>query len=482
MTTAKSFASPSATSPSRPSDCDGDHSELKSFARSATCTASLRRPDDDAAWERLFARSGPRGVTVRGCGASYSDAALNEGGTVALSTAAPQILAWDTERGVVDVDAGLTLGQLLTFCVPLGWTLPVLPGTARVTVGGAVAADVHGKNHPRAGSFSSCVTQLALITPGQGTMTVSPAERPEVFWATVGGVGLTGVVRRVRLQLQRISSSWLSTTDTVCADVDEVLSVMTEQGTKHEHVVGWIDGYAPVGSLGRGIVSTGDHCTVDHLPARLRRRAHRYEPHHLTLGISARANLVRPATIRAANTARYYRARGRTGRSIRDFTHAFHPLDAVTDWPVVYGREGLVQYQFCVPDGHENLLQRALEYLPAAGCPPALVTLKRLGAASPAPLSFPSPGWTMALDVATRPARGASSTFDHLDESVTRAGGRIYLVKNSRTRPELIARMYPNLQHWQSVREALDPQGVMTSDLDRRLNLTGWCRSGGRSW
>ena len=481
MTTFKNHASPSAVLPSRASASNAGHSEFKNFARSATCTASLRRPDDDAAWERLFARSGPRGVTVRGCGSSYSDAALNEGGTVALSTAAPRILAWDTERGLIDVDAGLTLGQLLTFCVPSGWTLPVLPGTAQVTVGGAVAADVHGKNHPRAGSFSACVTELVLITPGQGTMTVSPSERPEVFWATVGGVGLTGVVRRVRLQLAPIRSSWLSTRDSSCADLDGMLSVMTDRGTQHEHVVGWIDGQAPMRSLGRGIVSTADHCEVHDLPARLRQRAHRYAPNQLTVGFSPAANLVRPAVVRAANTVRFRRTRGRSGTRIRDFSHVFHPLDAVVDWPVLYGRQGLVQYQFCVPHGQEDLLHRALRGLPAAGCPPALVTLKRLGTASPAPLSFPSSGWTIALDLPAGPARVARRTLERLDEDVANAGGRIYLVKNSATRPDVIARMYPQLRQWQAVREDLDPRGVMTSDLDRRLDLTGWRQGGGKA-
>lgn len=215
---------------------------LTNFSRSATAQVNLRHPGDDAGWQRLFAHPGPGGITVRGAGASYSDAALNDGGTVALTTDQPKLLTWDKDRGRLDVDAGVTLGQVLAFCLPQGWSLPVLPGTANATVAGALAADVHGKNHVVSGSFSHCVQHIDLFCPGQGLLRVGPEQQPDVFWATVGGMGLTGVILRLRLQLRRVGSSWLRTTDTACKDLDELLDTMTLRGRDHEYVVAWVDG------------------------------------------------------------------------------------------------------------------------------------------------------------------------------------------------------------------------------------------------
>lgn len=450
---------------------------LTNFGGSATCLATLRHPQDDLAWQRLFADPGPHGVTVRGSGASYSDAALNEGGTIAETTGPSRIMAWDRSTGLLDIDAGASLGKVLAFAVPQGWTLPVLPGTARATVGGALAADVHGKNHRRSGSFSACVEQVVLMTPGQGVLSVGPGDQPEVFWATAGGLGLTGVIRRLRLRLVPIETSWVVTTDTACADLEQLLAVMVAQEARHEHVVGWIDGHAPAVSTGRGVVSATDHVSLADLPTRHRDPALAYHPRPWHLGAPATMNLVRPTAVRTANALRLARATRRHGPRVTDFSDAFHPLDSVVDWPVLYGRRGLVQYQFSVPTGQEHVLRTALRVLPAAACPPALVVLKRLGQGSPGHLSFPSPGWTLALDLPAGAAFETAWLLERLDHVVCAAGGRVYLVKDSRMHSGLVPQMYPRLQKWRTVRDRLDPSGTLTSDLDRRLDLTG--RHGG---
>jgi len=439
-----------------------------------TARATVVHPDDDADWSHLFDRPGPRGVTVRGLGASYSDASLNTGGTVAATTAQRGVGPIHPQRGVVDVDAGTPMQELLAACIPKGWLPPVLPGTANLTVGGAFAADVHGKNHTSRSSFSQHVRSAVVLTPGDGVVTVGPAQDPDAFWATAGGLGLTGVVRRVQLQLTRISSSWLLTRDLAAANLDDVVTLMLAASHAHEHVVAWIDGHTTGAATGRGVLTTADHLSAAALASGRARQLLTYQPARRRALASARINLVRPTIVRSANAARFARARRADGiERISDLSQTFHPLDAVADWPSLYGRNGLVQYQFSVPDGAEHVLDSVLRALPAVGAPPSLVVLKRFGHASPGHLSFPSPGWTMALDLPAPPDPSDLQVLDRLDEQVVDSGGRVYLVKDCRMRADLVPQMYPELDRWRSIRDRLDPEGLLTSDLDRRLHLTG---------
>jgi decaprenylphospho-beta-D-ribofuranose 2-oxidase len=447
---------------------------VTSFALSAVSLSALTSPRDDAEWAALFERPGLRGVTVRGAGASYSDAALNSGGVVALTDAGRRVGPLDERTGIVEVDAGAGMADLLTVSVPRGWTAPVLPGTARLTLGGALAADVHGKNHPAASSLSAHVLDVVLLSPAGGVHTVGPSQDPDAFWATVGGLGLTGVIRRLRLQLAPVTSSWLITRDTAAPDLDTVLQLMEEAGPRNDVTVAWLDGHATGAATGRGVVTTADHLDVAELPARVAERPLLYRPGtHPHLPAAGGADLVRPALIRAANAVRHGRARRSAGARILSMAQVFHQLDSVHGWPQLYGRRGFVQYQFVVPDTHTHLLATALRALRTAGSPPALVVLKRLGAGTPGHLSFPVSGWTLALDLPTGAAVAARDALDRLDEQVAAAGGRVYLVKDSRMHHDLVEQMYPRLSEWRKVRDRLDPDGLMTSDLDRRLRLSG---------
>lgn len=443
---------------------------LRNFGGSSASSSTLHLPEDDQEWHRLFTQPGPGGVTVRGAGASYSDAALNEGGTVAATTGHPRILGWDRERGVLDADAGVTLQEAISFCTPRGWSFPVIPGTARVTLGGAFAADVHGMNHPVEGTFSGCVRQIDLATPAQSVVRVSPVEQPEVFWATAGGLGLTGAIIRLRLQLTRTNSNWMITSDTACTGVDDVLETMEERAEQYEHVEGWIDGYAPAKEFGRGVVSAADRMEAADLPASVRGTPLMYAPPMRSPGAP---KMVRPALVRAANALHYSRAKRHTGGQISDYAHTFHRQDAVAGSPILYGHHGMLQYQFAIRTGGEQMLHTALQQLTITDFRPSLITLKRLGQQSYGHLSFPFPGWAMTLNFPTAMARDASALLHRLDLAVCGTGGRINLVTNHRTRPALIPHMYPRLQQWRSVRDRLDPDGILTSDLNRRLNLTG---------
>ncbi|TRW46729.1 FAD-binding oxidoreductase [Georgenia yuyongxinii] len=455
--------------------------ELRSFSRSVTARSELARPAGDREWEAILAAAGARGVTVRGAGASYGDAALNSGGLVALTSADREIGPIDTERRIVDVDAGATLGHVLARVLAEGWTLPVVPGTATVTVGGAVAADVHGKNHPTRSSIGAHIESLDLVTPADGLLTVSPSIRPETFWATVGGLGLTGIVRRVRLRVEP-TSGWCWSVDRAAGDLAAVLERLATSADSH--AVAWLDGHATGTALGRGVITTtraaAPHDLPSHPPAAVRPRTGAGRGAVARNRAPRLPGLLTPGVVRAANTARFALARARGERpSLTAVARSLFPLDALPGWPALYGGRGFLQHQTAVPYGEEEVLAVALRALQGAGHPPVLAVLKRLGAPppgqAPGSLSFPLPGWTLALDLPV-PRAGADAawlgrTLDDLDELVADAGGRVNLVKDARLRPELVRHMYQGLDCWREERGRLDPDGVMTSDLARRLGL-----------
>jgi decaprenylphospho-beta-D-ribofuranose 2-oxidase len=441
---------------------------VSSWSGSAHSRSDLLSPADDRDWERLFADPPQRGVTVRGLGRSYGDAALNSGGTVAWAAARGGARLLD---GVLEADAGTSIQDALRVCLPAGWMLPVVPGTGHVSLGGALAADVHGKNHRRRGSLSAHVLDAVLLTPALGPLLVGPEREPEAFWATAGGLGLTGVLRRLRIRLVPVATAWLATTDQAASGLDHALALMEAVGRSAEYVVAWLDGHATGRATGRGIVSTGRHLDAGELPQRLRAapltpgQRHAVPVPPLKLG-----NLVRPGLVRALNGLRY--GCGAVPRAgVHDVLQALTPLDAAAGWPRLYGANGFVQYQFVVPLGAERLLRRCLQVLQAAGRPPALAVLKRLGAASPAPLGFALPGWTLALDLPADRSGRTGRCLDELDDLVAAAGGRVYLVKDARMRAETVAATYPGLDRWRQVRARLDPHRVLVSDLARRLAL-----------
>jgi decaprenylphospho-beta-D-ribofuranose 2-oxidase len=439
---------------------------VRGWGRATGSRSAVTRPAGDPAWRDLLAAAGPRGLIARGGGCSYGDAAQNAGGIVAMTGAAAPATRFSVEDGTVVADAGVTLGALVRALAPQGWTLPVLPGTARVTVGGAIAADVHGKNHVRYGTFGSQVREMSVLTPGLGPMTMGPRTNPDAFWATVGGLGLTGVIRRARLSLIPLDSWLMWCVDTIAEDLPSVMSGLRAAAVRSPYAVAWIDGRRRGRQLGGGIISR----TEPVLPSRsappdgggeIRLRSG-------TPTLPGAGIAWGPAAA-AANSARLFVARRRP-RQVRPLPQALFPLDAVPGWPGLHGRRGLVQYQFVVPFGAEDVIAAALAGPQHAGRPATLAALKVFGAANPGPLSFPVPGWSLALDFPADPA--LAPVLDELDTRVAAVGGRVYLVKDSRLRPDLLEVMYPRLSRWRAERAVLDPDRVMASDLGRRLHLT----------
>jgi decaprenylphospho-beta-D-ribofuranose 2-oxidase len=411
-----------------------------------------------------LAAPGPRGVLARGLGRSYGDAAQNAGGRVLLMEGLARVHDVDTASGVVTLDAGVSIETLTRTLLPLGLFVHVSPGTWHVTVGGAIAADVHGKNHHVDGSFCEHVLSFELMTPDGECHTVEPGD--ELFDATAGGMGLTGVILRATLRMLRVESSHMVVDRERAHDLDDVMARMLERDDDYRYSVAWIDCLARGGTLGRSVLIRGDHAGAEHRSSNgkgvggVRISAPAWTP----------GGLLRRSTIRAFNEA-YYRAapKHETGRieGVREF---FYPLDAVGSWNRIYGPSGFLQYQLAVPYGREDALRAALERLSGAGTPSFLAVLKRFGEQRTGMISFPMRGWTLALDIPAAVA-GLTPLLDGLDELVAEAGGRVYLAKDSRLRPDLLETMYPRLAEWRAARAAADPGGVMRSDLGRRLGL-----------
>ena len=444
-----------------------DEQVLTGWGRTAPSAATVRVVSSSADICAAIADSGPRGVLARGLGRSYGDAAQSGGATV-LDLAGLADIDLDTTTRSVTVGGGASLDTVLKALVPAGYFVPVTPGTRMVTVGGAIAADVHGKNHHVEGTFGSHVSRITLVD-GRGDVTVlTPTETPERFWATVGGMGLTGVIVDATFDLIPITSSLISVDTDRTRDLDDTMSRMIAGDDAYRYSVAWIDSAHP---SGRGVLTRGEHAPVDQLPMEARRTALNYRPKVLaTAPKFMPSGLVNPLTMRAFNEAWFRKAPKSRQGELQQIGAFFHPLDILQDWNRGYGSAGFLQYQFVVPNDAGDLVGTSLSALRKIGAISPVTVLKRFGASNPAPLSFPQPGWTLAIDVPAG-VSGLAATLDRLDALVLGAGGRLYLAKDSRMSPAMMAAAYPRLAEWQRVRDDMDPNGVFTSDLARRLSL-----------
>jgi decaprenylphospho-beta-D-ribofuranose 2-oxidase len=407
------------------------------------------------------------GMIARGAGRSYGDAAQNGDGWVLDMSGLRQVIDVDEGRRQVTAQAGASLARILRCLATRGLTLPVVPGTRHVTVGGAIAADVHGKNHARDGSLAAHLVSLTLCTAAGETVQVTPDH--ELFAATVGGMGLTGVIVEATLRARRLPSAWFRTDTDRTRDLDATMALMArDKGQPHS--VAWIDLLAPAGALGRGIVAHADHADVSEIPEPRRHRPTIGDPPRYSVSPRVPAGVLGPNRMRALNALRWRTTPASDrGRLVTMASHYF-PLDALGDWNRLYRPAGLIQYQLAVPSGQERIVQTVAERLSDRQLPSYLAVLKRLGPPSGGLLSFPLEGWTLAVDLPAG-APGLASTLDELDELVAHAGGKVYLAKDVRLRPEVLAAMYPGLARLRAVRERVDPDGALRSDLARRLDL-----------
>lgn len=446
-----------------------DSVSVTGWGRTAPTTARMVRPRTYGEAAAAVRECGARGGIARGLGRAYGDAAQNAGGAVLDMTGLDRIHAIDADGGTVLCDAGVSLHRLMEVLLPLGWFVPVTPGTRYVTVGGAIGADIHGKNHHVSGSFSRHVLSFELLTADGEIRTVGRGT--PLFDATAGGMGLTGVILTATVRLRPVESGLMSVDTERAADLDDLMARLTATDHRYRYSVAWIDLLARGAATGRAVLTRGDHAPLDALPARTRRHPLEFRPSRLPAAPSfLPEGLLGRTTVGLFNELWYRKApRARRGE-LQPIPAFFHPLDGVPHWNRVYGRGGFVQYQFVVGHGREETLRRIVRRISGRRCPSFLAVLKRFGDGDPGWLSFPVPGWTLALDI---PAGlpGLGTFLDGLDEEVADAGGRVYLAKDARLRPELLAAMYPRLGVFRALRRELDPRGVFTSDLSRRLGL-----------
>lgn len=437
-----------------------DQRALTGWGRTAPTVADVVSVTDASDLARLVAARPSRGVLARGLGRSYGDAAQNSGGVIACLEGLDQIGPVDPATGEVTCGAGVSLDRMIRTLLPQGWFVPVTPGTRQVTLGGALASDVHGKNHHRDGTISAHVTSLRLVDGRGQVRTLTPQD--DLFWAVPGGMGLTGIVTSLTLRLLPVQSGRMVVDTARTESLDETMAALEEADRTHRYSVAWVDCLSRGARMGRGVVTSGEHAPAD--------------DHHTKHALGAGPSVtvppwappapLTPLTVGLFN-ALYHRRAPRERRSVEALETFFHPLDAVHDWNRLYGSRGVIQYQCAVPDG--ETLRRILRIFADGRAPTFLCVLKRFGAQGRGLLSFPTPGWTLAVDLPPRDA--IAELLDRVDAEVLAAGGRVYLAKDSRIAPAVLADMYPRLDAWQELRDQLDPNHVFASDLSRRLHL-----------
>ena len=447
-----------------------DTIELSGWGRYPRVETRVARPEALSSLRRLV-ENGDAPLLARGAGRSYGDAAISAEGRTVLTDRLNRMLAFDAETGVLRAEAGVRLREILATFVPRGWFLPVTPGTKAVTLGGAVAFDVHGKNHHCDGAFSNFVREIELLTADGTTTRCGPQENADLFWATVSGAGLTGIITEVELELTPIETAYVAERTIKAQNLEDVFRLFDDNEEDYPYAVAWIDGLAAGARLGRGHLMLGRHATTDQLSATQRRDPLAYTPDHwATLPFDLPEGVLNEWTVSTFNHLYYARQRTRDEQSIVGIDPFFYPLDAIDDWNRMYGDSGFVQFQCVLPsaqsyDGLVDLLSRVQEW----GLASFLSVLKRLGPADGGLLSFPMHGYTLSLDLPRRD--GLLALLDDLHETVVAYGGRVYLAKDAALRPDAFRAMYPGVSEWLDVKRRVDPNNRFSSAQADRLDL-----------
>ena len=409
-------------------------------------------------WEDDSPPFGRKSVLPFGNGRSYGDSCLNDGGVLLDARGLDRLISFDPATGFVTCEAGVLLTELLEWLVPMGWFLPVTPGTKFVTVGGAIANDVHGKNHHRAGTFGSHVDQLALLRSDGRVYTCSPQKNQTLFGATIGGLGLTGLILWATIRMRRINNSFMDMETVRFGNLDEFLKLSDESDRDYEYTVAWVDCLAKKESIGRGLYMRGNHASpFQDIPSKKER--------HMSIPLTPPFSLVNPASLHLFNTLYYRKQWQRRRRRIGHYGPFFYPLDKIFHWNRMYGSRGFLQYQCVVPPscGREAILE-ILSRIAESGIGSFLAVLKIFGnIPSPGLLSFPRPGITLALDFPIQ-GRKTFNLLNSLDEIVVQASGAVYPAKDARMSRESFQKFFPQ---WAELEKYRDP--AFSSSFWRRV-------------
>jgi len=435
--------------------------ELTGWGRSSRADCRAARPERWRDAVTAIEQAGERGVLAFGAGRSYGDTGLNAGGGAVLTERLNRILAFDHTTGEIVTEPGVTFRDLLEVFLPRGFLVPVSPGTAYATIGGAVANDVHGKNHEAVGSFGHYVRWFEILVPSGDIVRASPEERPELFAATIGGIGLTGILLAVCFEMTRVPSNAVALREQRVRDLDAFLDALKNEGEKAHYSVGWIDALAGGRSIGRGILETAEPSNEKIAERPRRTRA---------VPMDCPGFLLNRLSVKAFNNLYYRRFARRERRRRLAYARFLYPLDALLDWNRLYGARGFHQFQCVVPfEAGATALRQLLDAVRAGKNASPLAVLKALGRAGLGHLSFPMPGYTLAVDLPRK--RGIEDLLAKLETITLDYGGRIYLAKDSCLSAEGFARMYPKLGHFRTVLADIDADGRMASDMARRLRI-----------
>ena len=416
------------------------------WGRALSAHGEIARPEDAKTLAALAPAHGNR--------RSYGDAPLNNGGKAIDMTHLDRIIAFDRDTGLLTVEAGISIGELARLFAPQGWLPAVMPGTGFATVGGAIAMDVHGKNHHHAGSFCQHVTAITLI---QGTSRKITPKSGAIWKATCGGLGQTGIIAQATLQMAKSRGDMMLVTEQRATDWDHHIALL--DNSTSPYTVGWIDATATGEDLGRGIVEEGETCKGLRPTARGTKKVPFNAP---------RWALSSPI-VKAFNAA-YYRRVPKTGRTVvRTVQDFFFPLDKIHDWNKLYGKRGFHQFQCVVPLHQAEALRTIMQTIATSGLASPLAVLKRMGEGRAGYLSFPMEGYTLAVDFPNRPA--ARALIARLEAATLAADGRLYLAKDALCTSAKIKSMYSDHPKWAREAAKADPDGLLQTDMTRRLDL-----------
>jgi decaprenylphospho-beta-D-ribofuranose 2-oxidase len=444
---------------------------LSGWGRTAPTVAKVLSTPDPGTIAEAVAAADSRGVIARGLGRSYGDNAQNGGGLVIDMTALDRIHSIDAETRLVDVDGGVSLDQLMKAALPFGLWVPVLPGTRQVTIGGAIACDIHGKNHHSDGSFGDHVRSMELLTAdGRVRHLTADGDEADLFWATVAGNGLTGIIMRATISMTPTETAYFINDGDNTASIDETIAFHSD-GSEADYTYSsaWFDAISPPPKLGRAAITRGRLARLDELPDKLAKNPLKFDaPQLMTVPDVFPNGLMNKLTLSTIGEL-YYRRGGHYRGKVQNLTQFYHPLDLLGEWNRGYGPAGFAQYQFLVPLSAVDEFKQIIGDIQRSGHYSALNVFKVFGPGNKGPLSFPMAGWNVAMDFPMK--AGIGTLLTELDRRVLEFGGRLYTAKDSRTTAETFHAMYPRIDEWINVRRKVDPGGVFASDMARRLEL-----------
>jgi decaprenylphospho-beta-D-ribofuranose 2-oxidase len=402
-----------------------------------------------------------KGLAI-GLGRSYGDSRFVSNG-VHLTTFNLNGLQIDIDNAIAICGSGVTIGQLEEAAIAFGLFPPVVPGTKFVTIGGAIASDIHGKSQGTLGSFGDHVRSIQLLTAAGTVLNLRPNDETSgLFWGTVGGMGLTGAILSAELNLMTVKSPFIEVTQYRTTNLSETLSLVNQADLKNEYSVAWID-FSRKHQV-RGIVSIGNHAQVESTNVVTRRK----QSKTFSIPFSFPTNLVSNYVVTMFNTIWYHKPLVVT---LTNYERFLHPLDTIQNWNVIFGSKGILQYQFLIPIEHVGFLDYAISEFKRIKLSSFLVVLKKFGKSSNSMLGFCKPGWTLAVDF---PASNKHiyTLLDELDKELVKLEGRLYLTKDFRMKREVFELMYPRLEEWKAVKAQIDPDSYWSSDQGKRLGLS----------